>query len=82
MSDRLPGSSYYNPIWHRGWRVYLNHQDLGIPSFTYAFEHDDFDCTDEGADDRCGHAATVEGAKAQIDAYQLELELAGAGGIK
>lgn len=79
MSDRLPGSSYSNPIWHRGWRIYLNSEDLGIASFTYAFEHDDFDGAEDSNDTRCGHAATVDEAKTEIDEYEDAYALAGAG---
>lgn len=63
MSDRLPGLSWSNPVWHRGWRIYVTY-DYGTP---IAFSHDDFDGAPDANDNRCGYAASVEEAKAEID---------------
>ena len=58
MSDSLPGSSWSNPIWHRGWRIYIG-------DFTaYEFVHDEYDGPE---DNRCGHADSLAEAKAEID---------------
>lgn len=63
MSDRLPGTSWSNPVWHGRWRIYVN------PGFgpAYAYVHDDFDGADDANDNRYGSARTVEEAKAAID---------------
>jgi hypothetical protein len=66
MSDRLPGSSFSNPITYRGWRIYAH--DCGPTPFHYAFGHDDYE--PGTADDRYGHSRTVEEAKREIDAYE------------
>lgn len=64
MSDRIPGSSHDNPIWHGKWRIYVSDNPLGMAQFNYAYVHDDYD-GDE--DSRAGHARTVDEAKAEID---------------
>lgn len=67
MSDRLPGSSWSNPIWYRNkWRIYVGEPAYG-PQFAYAFTHDDFDGAEDANDNRCGHAASIAEAKNTID---------------
>jgi hypothetical protein len=75
MSDRYPGTTYDNPIWHRDYRIFLD-DCAGTRSDGYAFCHDDYDPTPVHADDgpsdhRHGWAKTVDAAKAEIDA-QIE----------
>ena len=38
MTDRIPGSSWSNPIWHGKWRIYVGGE---MPGENYAFVHDD-----------------------------------------
>lgn len=64
MSDRIPGSSYSNPIWYREhWRIYV-YEPGWHWMLSYAFVHDDYD--GEG-DPRHGHGATVEACQREID---------------
>ncbi|MEN3973084.1 hypothetical protein WJS89_10430 [Sphingomicrobium sp. XHP0235] len=63
MSDRLPGTSYDNPVWHRNWRIYLNDNGLRDHHSEWSYVHDDFD----GDDGRYGYAASVEDAREAID---------------
>lgn len=65
MNDRLPGTTWGNPIWHGKWRIYLS--DCDHPQFQYAYCHDDYDGAPDANDNRCGHASSVEKAKEQID---------------
>lgn len=67
MSDRIPGSSWSNPIWHGKWRIYVD--DCGPPHTRYAYVHDDYDGP---GDDRQGHTVTVDEAKAEIDEIEAE----------
>ena len=74
MSDRIPGSSWSNPIWHGKWRIYVGGE---MPGETYAYTHDDYDGADVDSDtvsrdDRYGYAATVDEAKAKINEYESE----------
>lgn len=71
MSDRLPGSSYDNPVWHKGFRIYLS--DFMFDGMQYEYVHDDYDPTplyadDPPSDNRHGYARTIDNAKAEIDA--------------
>lgn len=74
MSDRIPGSSWSNPIWHGKWRIYVGGE---MPGENYAFVHDDYDGADvafdvASRDDRYGYARTVEEAKAEIDEREAD----------
>lgn len=72
MNDRIPGSCYSNPIWHKGYRIYLS--DLyEVHGFQYDYVHDDYDGAEDAGDNRCGQANTVEEAKAEIDECEAEL---------
>jgi hypothetical protein len=78
MSDRIPGSSFSNPIKHRGWLIFLD-DCAGTQHMGYAFVHEDYDPTPLYADDgpsdhRHGWARTVEQAKAEIDDHEDERE--------
>ena len=65
MTDRIPGTTYNNPIWYRGYRIYLSDGHLGQQQFTFC--HDDFDGADDSNDNRCGDAESEQDAKNQID---------------
>lgn len=66
MSDRLPGSSWDNPIWHGKWRIFLGHPEYGR-QFAYEFVHDDYDGAPDANDNRAGHAESVEACREEID---------------
>lgn len=61
MSDRIPGSSWDNPIWYKNYRICIGYY------VAYEFVHDDYDGAPDANDNRCGHASSIEDAKAQID---------------
>lgn len=66
MNDRLPGSSWDNPIWYRQYRIYLS--DLyETHGYQYDFAHDSYDGAEDAGDNRHGQAHTVEEAKITID---------------
>jgi hypothetical protein len=75
MNDRIPGLTWDNPIWHRGWRIYRD-DCAGTRREGYGFAHDDYDGGEgEGpADPRHGWAETEAAAKAEID--QIEIDIA------
>lgn len=65
MNDRIPGTSYDNPLWYRKYRIYI---DSDSPEhFNYTFVHDSYDGAEDAHDNRYGHAVSVDDAKAQID---------------
>ena len=66
MSDRIPGTSWDNPIWHRDYRIYLDDR-AGTHRLGYGFTHDDYDGAEDGNDHRHGWALTLAEAKAEID---------------
>lgn len=76
MSDRLPGTTYDNPIWHRGYRIHIG------PAYTrdsqWQFAHDDWDGApmhsgDGPADRRYGMGESIVGCKALIDEIEEDL---------
>jgi hypothetical protein len=69
MNDRIPGTTYDNPIWHRGYRIYLHDS----PEGQYAYCHDDYDGAPDSNDVRYGNAATVERCKREIDDIEAVL---------
>lgn len=66
MNNRIPGSCYRNPIWYKGYRIFISDLE-GTHGYKYDFVHDNFDGADDACDSRCGEANTVEEAKALID---------------
>lgn len=64
MNDRLPGSCWDNPIWYKGYRIYLGD---GWPAHEYDYCHDDYDGAEDAGDNRCGGASTIEACKMEID---------------
>lgn len=76
MSDRLPGTTYDNPIWYRNYRIYLD-DCAGTHATGYGFVHDDYDPTPMFADDgpsdhRHGFARTVQEARDEIDELECD----------
>lgn len=66
MNDRIPGSSYYNPVWYRGYRIFVS--DLyETHGYQYDFCHDDYDGAFDAGDNRCGQAHSIEEAEREID---------------
>ena len=63
MNDRIPGTTWSNPIWYRDrWRIYLSGVDH--PDVKYEYIHDDHD---GGEDDfRYGYCESVEACKQEI----------------
>jgi len=72
MSDRIPGTTWDNPVWHRGYRIFID-DCAGTRSGGFGYTHDDYDGADDGSDHRCGWERTVEEAKAAIDILEEEL---------
>jgi len=72
MSDRIPGSSYDNPIWHGKWRIYLSAWNINWTGCEYEFCHDDYDGADDANDNRYGFAKSVEDAKQQINEMEQD----------
>lgn len=77
MSDRIPGTTYDNPIWHRGYRIFVDDR-AGTHPQGYAYVHDDYDPTpvhsgDGPSDHRHGWERTIEQTKAAIDILEEEL---------
>lgn len=67
MSDRLPGTTYDNPVWHRNkWRIYLS-DSIAPASMRYEYVHDDYDGAPDANDSRCGHEASIDACKQAID---------------
>lgn len=63
---RLPGSGYFNPIWHRGFRIWACKD--GWDRLVYAWAHDAADMDDQ-MDRRHGEAGSLHQARADIDGY-------------
>lgn len=70
MNDRLPGTTYSNPIWYGRYRIYLNDCNID-PQCDYVFVHDDYDGADDANDSRSGFGPTVDDCKNQIDEMEL-----------
>ena len=71
MNDRIPGTTYDNPIWYRGWRIWLN--DYIYDGVEFAYQHNDFD-GDSSGDDRYGYAQSEIECKAEIDQYMAGID--------
>ena len=66
MSDRIPGTSWDNPIWYRDYRIFVDDcAGARIPG--YGFSHDDYDGAEDANDHRRGWAYQLDEAKAEID---------------
>lgn len=66
MNDRIPGSSYYNPIWYKGYRIFVSDM-YEVHGFNYDYVHDDYDGAEDANDNRHGQAHTIEQCKSEID---------------
>lgn len=79
MSDRQPGTSYSNPIWYKGYRIYLG--PAYTPDSRWQYAHDECDGApiysgDGPADNRAGLCASIDDCKAEIDEIETEAEAA------
>ena len=64
MNDRIPGTTYDNPIWYRDkWRIYASWSNF----VNYEYVHDDYDGAEDSHDNRCGYGESIEACKAEID---------------
>lgn len=68
MSDKIPGSSWSNPIIYKDWIIAVNSM-WPHDQFAYTYTHKDYD-GDE--DNRYGFGATIEACKQEIDDYENE----------
>lgn len=60
INDRIPGTTFNNPIWYRDYRIYI----CTSGPFAYEYQHKDFDGND---DPRHGACHNIEQCKAEID---------------
>jgi hypothetical protein len=68
MSDRLPGTSWSNPLKYRQYVIYVEpEEDTHVKVVHYCHE----DWRGEG-DARCGSANSLEAAKDEIDLLVIE----------
>lgn len=68
MNDRIPGTTYDNPIWYRGYRIYLCDQDAHtFGGYEYAYCHDSYDGAEDAHDHRYGYTKSVTEAQDEID---------------
>jgi hypothetical protein len=83
MSDRIPGSSWSNPIWYGEYRIYTASADArAFGGYSYEFVHDDYDPTPnnpgEGpGDHRAGHAKSIDEARREIDDIEEDAKTGG-----
>ena len=64
MNDRIPGTTWSNPIWYRDrWRIYISGMDY--PGLEYEYMHDDYD-GDSDTENRAGHCESIEACKQEI----------------
>ena len=66
MSDRIPGTTYDNPIRYRGYRVFIGD---GPWSTSWNYVHEDYDGPE---DRRAGVARTITQAEAEINEIEGE----------
>lgn len=70
MADRIPGSSYDNPLWYRGYRIFTGpYPEHG---FAYEFVHEEYDGAEDSDDNRAGHAPSLEVCHLLIDVIEDE----------
>ena len=70
MSDKLPGSSWSNPIWQGKWRIFVSDSPYAPESFCFC--HDDFDGAPDANDTRHGYGTTIQSCREQIAEYEAE----------
>lgn len=71
MNDRIPGTTWDNPIWYRGWRIWLS--DYIYDGVEFAYQLNDFD-GDSSGDVRYGFAQSEIECKAEIDQYMAGID--------
>lgn len=59
--DEQPGSSWSNPIWYRGYRIYVG------DNTPFQYVHDDYDGAPDSYDTRFGRGNSVDECKEEID---------------
>ncbi|HEY9219508.1 MAG TPA: hypothetical protein VIO94_15785 [Phenylobacterium sp.] len=59
---------------YRGWWIDYDPPPIPTRNCDWQFWHDDFDGAPDGNDNRCGSAASLEDAKAEIDLWIEENE--------
>jgi len=59
---------------YRGWWISYDPPPIPVRTCDWHFWHDDFDGAPDANDSRCGHAASLEEAKAQIDDAEADRE--------
>ena len=75
MNDRIPGTTWSNPIWYRDrWRIYISGMDY--PGLEYEYMHDDYD-GDSDTENRAGHCESIEACKQEIHDQSSGNELDG-----
>lgn len=52
---------------YRGWWISYDPPPIPTRNCDWQFWHDDFDGATDAGDSRCGHAESLEAAKAEID---------------
>lgn len=57
---------------YRGWHVRHDPPPIPVRNCDWQFWHDDFDGAPDANDNRSGSAASLEAAKSEIDAWELE----------
>lgn len=54
------------------WTIAYDPPPIPVRTFDWSFWHDDYDGAEDARDGRCGHGASVEDCKAQIDEMELD----------
>ncbi len=54
---------------YRNWHIHYDPPPIPSRASDWHFAHDDFDGAPDANDNRYGHAASLEAAKAEIDAW-------------
>jgi hypothetical protein len=57
---------------YRGWSISFDYPPIPIRDFDWSANHPDYDCAGDADDSRLVRAPTLEGVKAEIDAWISE----------
>lgn len=68
MSDRIPGSSPFNPIRVGSWNIAIS-GGINILGFDWEYWHDDYDGAPDANDHRCGFCKTEADCRKEIAAW-------------
>ena len=60
---------------YRDWHIDFDPPPIPTRNCDWQFWHDDFDGAEDANDNRCGYAASLEEAKAEIDLWYDEREM-------